>query len=215
MNGAEKGYRLVLISLGLAGYSWMLPIAWAGHFRSWSIVPRFDVPELLQFWLVPMIIFSTLAALAISFLVIARGKFWQRDLKPLPGVYLFKTAIPPAFFMAVIFFILAMHYYEARFTIMGVYLLLMGVAVYLSVLSWKKTGYEIGKNRLLTRKGVIEDRVHEIPLGEVIGVLVLRPSWVDYLFDTGSVVIRTREGRVSWQAVPSPEEVVRRIGVGG
>lgn len=215
MNRAEKKLRkLLLISLGSAGCLIGVPHAWAGHFRSWSIVPQFDAPGLLQLWLVPLIILLTLTALVAWFLILARRRTLQTHMKPLIGVYLLKTAIPPVFLLSVVSILLAMHYYEARYIILGGYLLLAAAGVYLSGLSWRRTRYEVMHYKILTSTGVLAARTREIPMEEVLGVMVKRPSLVDYLFGTGSVVIRTRGLRVTWDAVPSPDDVVERIGVG-
>lgn len=208
----KRAEKLGLISLGFLGYTILLPQGSAGSFRTWSIVQRFDIPSLFEFWLVPMIIAGSLVVLTLVLAVAAsRKKAGEALIKPVAGVYLIKAAFPPVFFLALVFILLSMHYFEMRFLLLGAYILFAILILGLSIRSWMETEYEIRGDTVITREGWLIKKIFETNLGEIRGVLVKRPSILDYLFDTGSVVLRTKEGRITWLAVPFPEQIPRRL----
>jgi hypothetical protein len=213
MTGIKKtAEKLGFISLGFLGYTLLLPQGSAGHFRTWSLVPRFDIPSLFEFWLVPMIIAATLVVLIIVLAVSASRKTAGKALiRPVAGVYLIKAAIPPVFFLALIFALLSMQYFEVRFLLLGAYISFVALILGLSIRSWRETKYEIRGDMVITREGLLKKKVLVTGTEELRGVLVKKPSILDYLFDTGSVILRTRGGRITWHAVAFPEQIMQRI----
>lgn len=206
MSGRGVLYKIILAALAL-------PSVEASKFRTWSLVPRFDIPSLLDFWISTIIIACLLVSITAILLLVSlkKGEHTHSTLKPVLGAYVLKRFFPPAFIFGAIFALLSLHRFEERFLILGAYILILLILLLLALRSWRAESYELNGDKLVTASGALKGA--EIHVSEIRGVMVKRPSIIDHLLGTGEVIFSTGSGTLRWRDVAYPEALqqVRRL----